>query len=170
MNELALFAGSGGGLLGGLLTGFRTVCAVEIDDYCRRSLFARQIDGSLPNFPIWDDIRTFDGNEWRGRIDVITGGFPCQDLSVAGKGRGLTGERSGLWFHMLRIVREVRPRYVLVENSPRLTSLGLGVVLAGLAEAGYDAEWRVLGADDVGANHRRKRIWIVGVGNSNHDG
>jgi len=161
MNELALFAGAGGGILGGHLLGWRTVAAVEIEDYPRRVLLQRQADGILPRFPIWDDICTFDGKPWRGKVDVVSGGFPCQDISCAGAGAGIDGERSGLWSEMLRVVCEVQPRYVFVENSPMLTIRGLGTVLGGLAEARYDAKWCVLGADDVGAPHRRKRIWIL---------
>lgn len=161
MNELALFAGGGGGILGGHLLGWRTVCAVEIDDYARRVLLARQRDGWLPRFPIWDDITSFDGLPWRGRVDVISGGFPCQDISAAGKGAGITGSRSGLWTHMARIIGEVRPRFVLVENSPLLVSRGLDTVLCDLAALGYDAEWGVVGAHDAGAQHKRDRIWIV---------
>lgn len=161
LRELALFAGAGGGILGGHLLGWRTVCAVEWADYPRRVLLARQRDGILPRFPIWDDVQTFDGNPWRGRVDVVSGGFPCQDISAAGKGAGIDGARSGMWFHMARIVREVRPRFVFVENSPMLTSRGLGRVLGDLAAMGYDAEWGVLGAGDLGAWHQRDRIWIV---------
>ena len=161
MNELALFAGAGGGILAGYLLGWKTVCAVEIEDYPRRVLLQRQKDGLLSRFPIWDDIKTFNGKPWKGRIDIITGGFPCQDISAAGKGKGITGEKSGLWKEMSRVVCEVRPRFVFVENSPILTSRGLGVVLGDLAKMGYDARWCVLGADDVGAMHRRKRIWVL---------
>jgi DNA (cytosine-5)-methyltransferase 1 len=161
VRELALFAGAGGGILGGLLLGWRTVCAVEIDAYCRSVLLARQRDGILQPFPIWDDVRTFDGKPWRGHVDVISGGFPCQDISAAGKGAGITGERSGLWVEMARIVREVGPRFVFVENSPMLTSRGLGCVLGDLAAMGFDARWGVLGAVDAGAPHERERIWIV---------
>src|SRR5690554_6333176 len=161
LRELALFAGAGGGILGGHLLGWRTVCAVEFDPYAASVLAARQNDGILPPFPIWDDVCTFDGKPWRGLVDVVSGGFPCQDISVAGSGAGLDGERSGLWAEMARIIDEVRPRFVFVENSPALTSRGLGRVLGDLAEMGFDAEWGVLGADDVGAPHRRKRIWIV---------
>lgn len=161
VNELALFAGAGGGILGGKLLGWTTVCAVEIDDYARRVLLHQQRQRNLPEFPIWDDICTFDGRPWRGLVDVVSGGFPCQDISAAGKGAGIEGSRSGLWAEMHRIVCEVRPRYVFVENSPMLTSRGLGRVLGDLAESGYDAEWMVLGAADVGAPHRRDRIWIL---------
>ena len=161
MNELALFAGHGGGILGSHLLGWQTVCAVESDDYARRALMARQDDGSLRPFPIWDDVRTFDGKPWTGRVDVISGGFPCQDISVAGKGAGITGERSGLWGEFARIIGEVRPRYVLVENSPALVARGLGTVLGDLATLGFDAQWGVLGAVHAGAPHKRERIWIV---------
>jgi DNA (cytosine-5)-methyltransferase 1 len=165
VNELALFAGAGGGILGGYLLGWRTVCAVEQDPYARSVLLARQNDGTLAPFPIWDDIRTFDGLPWRGAIDVVSGGFPCQDISAAGGGDGLDGERSGLWHEMARVVRQVRPQYVFVENSPILTSRGLHRVLGDLAEMGCDARWGVLGAADVGAPHLRERIWILAYPN-----
>lgn len=161
MNELALFAGAGGGILGGHLLGWRTICAVESDPYAASVLVVRQNDGCLPAFPIWNDVRTFDGRPWRGVVDVVSGGFPCQDISAAGKGAGIDGDRSGLWVEMARIVREVRPRYVFVENSPALTSRGLGRVLGDLAEMGFDAQWGVIGADAAGAPHYRERIWIV---------
>ena len=163
LRELALFAGAGGGILGGHLLGWRCVCAVERDPYARDVLVARQNDGCLPPFPIWNDVCTFDGRPWRGGVDVVSGGFPCQDISAAGKGAGLDGARSGLWREMARIIGEVRPRYALVENSPMLTSRGLGVVLGDLAAMGYDARWGVVGADDAGAPHKRKRIWIVSI-------
>ena len=169
MNELALFAGAGGGILGGKLLGWRTVCAVEWEQYPASVLCARQNDGLLPPFPIWDDVQTFDGKPWRGIVDVVSGGFPCQDISAAGRGAGIDGERSGMWREMARIIREVRPRYAFVENSPMLTSRGLGVVLGDLASMGFDARWGVLGAADVGANHQRDRIWIVGkMANTSH--
>jgi DNA (cytosine-5)-methyltransferase 1 len=181
MRELALFAGAGGGILGGLLLGWRTVCAVEIDPYCRRVLLARQRDGILAPFPIWDDVRTFDGTPWRGHVDVISGGFPCQDISVAGKGAGLSGARSGLWSEFARVIREVRPRFVFVENSPMLVGAGLDRVLADLAALGFDARWGVFSACAVGAPHVRERLFLVadadrfdgaegmGIGNGNQD-
>jgi DNA (cytosine-5)-methyltransferase 1 len=160
MNELALFAGAGGGILGGHLLGWRTVCAVEWEPYPASVLLARQNDGLLPSFPIWDDVQTFDGKPWRGIVDVVSGGFPCQDISAAGRGGGITASRSSMWKHMARIIYEVRPKFVFVENSPMLTSRGLGVVLGDLAKMGFDAEWGVLGAANVGAPHLRERIWI----------
>ena len=161
LNELALFAGAGGGLLASRILGWNTVCAVEIEDYCRRVLLQRQREGHLDPFPIWDDVRTFDGRPWRGKIDVISGGFPCQDISAAGKGEGLAGERSGLVFKMLRIIDEVRPRFVFAENSPLLRTRGLGEIVERLSCMGYVGRVGVLGARHVGAPHRRDRMWIV---------
>ena len=167
MNELALFAGAGGGILGGKLLGWKTVCAVELNAYCARRLMQRQNEGHLPPFPIWDDVRTFDGRPWRGIVDVVSGGFPCQDISVAGSRAGIDGSRSGLWMEMARIIREVRPRFAFVENSPMLTSLGLHRVLADLSEMGFDARWGVISAENTGALHIRERLWIVANTNSN---
>jgi DNA (cytosine-5)-methyltransferase 1 len=133
-------------------------------------LCARQNDKILPPFPIWDDVQTFDGNPWRGIVDVVSGGFPCQDISAAGKGAGIEGNKSSMWKHMARIIGEVRPQYVFVENSPMLTSRGLGVVLADLSKMGFDAKWGVVSAADVGANHLRERIWIRAVCNANNTG
>jgi DNA (cytosine-5)-methyltransferase 1 len=169
LREMALFAGAGGGILGGKLLGWECVCAVEWEPYPAAVLAARQNEGFLPPFPIWDDVQTFDGRPWHGLVDVVSGGFPCQDISAAGKGAGITGERSGMWSHMARIIGEVRPKYVLVENSPVLTSRGLGVVLGDLAAMGYDAEWGVFNALDTGALHQRERIWILAHSNKNDD-
>ncbi|QHD49128.1 DNA cytosine methyltransferase [Vreelandella aquamarina] len=166
MNELALFAGAGGGILGGHLLGWRTVCAVERDAYAAQVLAQRQNDGALAPFPIWSDVCSFDGKPWRGRVDVVSGGFPCQDISAAGKGAGIEGQRSGLWEQMARIIREVQPSYVFVENSPVLTSRGLGRVLGDLAEMGFDAPWGCVSAADLGAHHERERIWIVAYSHS----
>ena len=166
MNELHLFAGAGGGILGGMLLGHTTVCAVELEPYCRKVLLQRQRDGILPKFPIWDDVCTFDGTPWRGKVDVVCGGFPCQDISAAGKGAGITGERSGLWGEMARIIGEIRPQYAFVENSPMLTLRGLDRVLGDLSEMGYDARWGVVGADNAGGDHIRKRIWILAYSGS----
>ena len=166
MNELALFAGAGGGILGGHLLGWRTVCAVEWEAYPASVLLARQNDGILPPFPIWDDVQTFDGKPWRGIVDVVSGGFPCQDISAAGKGAGIDGERSRMWKEMARIIGEVRPKYAFVENSPMLTTRGLGTVLRDLAQLGFNAEWGVLGADNANLPHRRKRIWLLASNSS----
>lgn len=162
LHELHLFAGGGGGILGGILLGHEPVCAVEIKPHCRQTLLQRQRDGILPRFPIWDDVRTFDGTPWRGVADVICGGFPCQDISAANpNGDGLDGVRSGLWKEMARIVCEVRPLYIFVENSPMLTVRGLGSLLCDLAGIGYHAAWDVLGGQEVGCVQQRERIWIL---------
>jgi len=165
MNELALFAGAGGSVLAATLLGWRTVCAVELDAGARRILLDRQRDGVIERFPVWDDVRTFDGKPWRGLVQVITGGFPCQDISQCGAGAGIDGERSGLWMEMARIIREVEPQFVLVENSPMLTSRGLGRVLADLAAMGMDARWGVFRASTIGAAHHRARIYMVAYPN-----
>jgi len=144
-----------------MLLGHRTVCAVEYDAYARSVLLARQNDGTFPAFPVWDDVRTFDGKPWRGIVDCVSGGFPCQDISCAGNGAGLDGERSGLWSEMARIIREVRPRYAFIENSPMLVTRGLDRVLADLAAMGFDARWGIVSAADTGAFHKRERIWIL---------
>ena len=161
LRELALFAGAGGGILAGHLLGWRTICAVERDAYAAGILAQRQNDGCLAPFPIWSDVTTFDGKPWRGRVDVVSGGFPCQDISTSGHKRGIEGERSGLWKEMLRIICEVKPRFVFVENVAALLNRGMGVVLGDLAKAGFDAQWRVLGTSDVGGDQLRERVWIV---------
>lgn len=161
LRELHLFAGAGGGILGGMLLGHTCVCAVEIEPYCRKVLLQRQRDGILPKFPIWDDVKTFDGKPWRGLIDVVCGGFPCQDISVAGRGAGINGKRSGLWIEMSRIVGEIRPRFVFVENTPRLTILGLARVLADLSRMGFNTRHGVLGGFTAGLCVNGKRMWII---------
>lgn len=166
MNELALFAGAGGGILGGHLLGWKTICAVERDAYAAGVLAQRQNDGLLPPFPIWSDVETFDGSVWRGIVDVVSGGFPCQDISLAGKGAGITGARSGLWKEFARIIGEVRPDYAFIENSPALIIRGLDVVLGDLAACGYDAQWLCLSAAQCGAPHVRNRIWILAYARS----
>lgn len=161
VREMALFAGAGGGILGGHILGWRTCVACELAEYPSAVLCARQNEGLLPPFPVWDDIRTFDARPFRGLIDVVSGGFPCQDISLAGTGAGIQGERSGLWQQQSRVIGEVLPPFAFIENSPALTLRGLDRVLADLAALGYDAEWIRLGALDVGAPHIRWRLWIL---------
>ena len=159
MNVLDLFSGIGGFSLGLERAGFRTVAFCEIDPYCRRVLAKH-----WPEVPIYDDVRTVSADRLRAdgiAVDVICGGFPCQDISVAGNGAGLAGERSGLWREYARIIGELRPRYVIVENVSALLSRGLDDVLGDLAALGYDAEWHCIPASAVGAPHRRDRVWIV---------
>ena len=161
LRELALFAGAGGGILGGKLLGWKTVCAVEIEPYAASVLVQRQNDGILPPFPIWDDVCTFDGRPWRGVVDVVSGGFPCQDISCAGKGDGLDGARSGLWKEMRRIIGEVRPAYVFVENSPMLPVRGIEQVLGDMATLGYSCAWGTFSGRHVGAPIERERLFIA---------
>ena len=162
VNVLDLFAGIGGFSLGLKWAGdFRTVCYVEINPYRQKVLQARMQDGWLDPAPIWPDVRTFDGRPWRGHVDLITGGFPCTDISPAGKGAGIDGKQSRLWREYARIIGEVRPRFALVENSSALLGRGLGRVLGDLAEIGYDAEWDCIPASAIGAPHQRDRIWIL---------
>lgn len=151
--------------MAGKLLGWRTKCAVEIDAGARRILLSRQCDGILERFPIWDDVGTFDGKPWKGHIDIITGGFPCQDISICGNGEGIDGKRSGLWNEMARIIREVRPRFVFVENSPAITSRGLGRILRDLAGIGMDARWGMFRASSIGACHHRKRFYLLAYTN-----
>jgi len=173
MNELALFAGAGGGILGSRLLGHRIVCAVEYEPYCIEVLMRRQEEGHLDPFPIWDDVRTFDGKPWSGKVDIVSGGFPCQPFSTAGKREG-EGDERNMWPDTIRVIREVRPAYCFLENVPGLLSARLGdesegfiyyfgSILRDLAESGYDAEWRLLSAAECGAPLKRSRLWIVGT-------
>ena len=162
MNELHLFSGAGGGILGGLLLGHTPVCAVEIEPYCRKVLLQRQRDGILPWFPIWDDVRTFDGKPWRGIADIVCGGFPCQDVSRANKSAvGANGKRSGLWKEFIRIVEETQAPFALIENSPLLNGRGLDNILREIAAIGYNATWDIFSAAECGAPHWRKRFWCL---------
>lgn len=154
LNELALFAGAGGGLLASALLGWTPVCAVELNAYCRRVLVARQDDGSLRPFPIWDDVRTFDGTVWRGSIDVVSGGFPCQAYSTATRGRSTADD---LWPEMRRIVADVAPRYVFAENTSKLA---INHAADDLETMGYKTHCIALAAADLGAPHERKRYWL----------
>ena len=162
---LSLFSGAGGLELGSKLASprFKTVCYVEKETFAQAVLMSRIREGKLDNAPIWDDVSTFDGKLWRGRVDCIAGGFPCQDVSVAGKRAGIKdGNRSGLWKEYARTIYEVGPRIVLVENvTGLLLNGGLGYVLGDLAEMGYDAGWFVFSAAAVEAPHLRERVWIV---------
>jgi len=167
MNELALFAGAGGGILGGHLLGWRTVCAVEKEQYCREVLLRRQRDGVLPLFPIWDDCDTFDGKPWAGCVDIITAGFPCQPFSIAGKLRAGDDKKNG-WPATVRILGEVRPEWALLENVPGLLAGAhgyFGEILGELASIGYDAVWDCFPASAVGAPHRRDRLWVLAHAN-----
>jgi DNA (cytosine-5)-methyltransferase 1 len=155
MNVLDLFSGIGGFSLGLERAGMRTTGFCEIDAFCRRVI--RQ---HWPHVPIYHDIRELRGNAV-GPVDVVCGGFPCQDISLAGKGAGMAGQRSGLWSEYARIVGELRPRYVIVENVAALLHRGLDVVLGDLATLRFDAEWHCIPACAIGAPHVRDRVWII---------
>ncbi len=135
-----------------------TIAFCEIEPFCQAVLAKH-----WPNVPIFKDITKLSGADIEaiGGCDVICGGFPCQDISTAGKGAGIEGSRSGLWKEYARLIGELKPRYVIVENVAALRSRGLGVVLRDLAALGYDAEWHCIPASAIGARHRRDRIWIV---------
>lgn len=159
LRVLDLFSGIGGFSLGLQRAGFRTAAFCEIEPFCRRVL-ARH----WPGVPCYGDVRTLTGDRLRAggiSVDIICGGFPCQDISLAGKGAGLAGERSGLWREYARIVGEVRPRFVLMENVAALLGRGFGDVLGDLAALGYDAEWNCIPAGWIGAPHHRDRVWLV---------
>ncbi|MCK4470467.1 MAG: DNA cytosine methyltransferase [Anaerolineae bacterium] len=166
MHELALFAGAGGGLLATKwLLGWRTVCYVENATYPVKVLKARIKDNLLDDAPIWGNVRTFDGHPWRGCVDIITAGFPCQPFSRAGKGLAEQDNRN-LWPDTIRIIREVRPRWVLLENVPRLLSHAYARRIFGdLAQSRYDCRWDCIPASAIGANHQRDRLWIVAYAN-----
>ena len=163
MNVLDLFAGIGGFTLGLERAGFTTVAFCEIDSYAQKVL-----KKNWPGVPIYDDVRQITAARLISdgiRVDVITGGFPCQDLSLAGNQAGIEGERSGLWSECARLLGEVRPRYAIFENVPNLLNGGDGNwfkrVLWDISKVGYDAEWHCIRASDIGAPHRRERIWII---------
>jgi DNA (cytosine-5)-methyltransferase 1 len=156
---LDLFSGIGGFSLGLERAGMQTVAFCEIEPFCRKILRKH-----WPSVPIYEDVTKLTAKQLTTdgiSVDVICGGFPCQDISTAGKGAGIGGERSGLWKEYARLIGQLRPRYVIVENVSALLGRGLSVVLGDLAEIGYDAEWHCIPASAVGAPHRRDRVWII---------
>jgi DNA (cytosine-5)-methyltransferase 1 len=162
LKVLDLFSGIGGFSLGlERAGGFETVAFCEIDKKARLVLKKH-----WPDVPIFEDVTTLTGDQINGKVDVIAGGFPCQDISLAGKGAGLTGARSGLWYEYHRLIKEIRPSWVIAENVSALRSRGLDDVLRSLAEIGYDAEWHCIPAAAVGAPHQRDRIWVIAYPNS----
>jgi DNA (cytosine-5)-methyltransferase 1 len=159
VNVLDLFSGIGGFSLGLERAGMTTVAFCEVDPYARRVLAKH-----WPSVPCYGDIRELTAAQLGAdgiSADVICGGFPCQDISVAGLQKGITGERSGLWAEIARLVREIRPKFVLVENVAALLFNGLGDVLRDISALGYDAEWHCIPASAVGAPHGRDRVWIL---------
>jgi DNA (cytosine-5)-methyltransferase 1 len=153
VNVGSLFTGIGGIDLGLERAGMRVAWQCENDPFCRRVL-----ERHWPDVPCYSDVRTLHAPE---RVDVLAGGFPCQDLSTAGLRAGIDGERSGLWAEFARLIRELRPRFVLVENVPGLLPRGMGRVLGDLADVGYDADWDCIPAAALGAPHLRARIFIL---------
>jgi DNA (cytosine-5)-methyltransferase 1 len=169
MRELSLFTGAGGGVYGSILLGHRVMGYVENDPHCQRVIAQRIADGIFDRAPIFGDIRAFSAEgyarSYRGMVDLVSGGFPCQPFSVVGKRAGKDDARN-MWPATLDTVRAIRPRWCFFENVPGLVSSGyFGEILGGLAALGFDAEWTVLGADDCGAPHRRKRLWILAYSN-----
>lgn len=169
MNELALYAGAGLGLLASKwLLGHRIVCYVERDPYRVEVLKARIRDGLLDDAPIWNDVRTFDGKPWCGCVDIVSAGFPCQPFAAGGKHRRDEDERNG-WPDTIRVIREIKPRWVFLENSPNLLSVSrkygkapyIETIIEELSEAGYVGAWGCLSASTLGAYHKRERVWIV---------
>ena len=171
---LSLFSGIGGLDLAVKLVfpQARTVAYVERESYCQRVLVERFKDKTLDEGVIWNDITSFDGKPWCGIVDCIIGGFPCQDISTAGKKAGIKeGNRSGLFYQYLRLIDEIRPKFVFVENvSGLLDNRAMGVVLGELAERGFDAEWGMFSAGQVGSSHQRDRVFVLAYSNSNESG
>lgn len=151
---LSLFAGIGGFDLGFARAGMTTVRFVEIDPFCQKVLRKH-----WPDVPITGDITTAEFT--KGEADVVCGGFPCQGLSIAGKHKGLSDARSALWEEFVRAIRTILPQYVVMENSDKLVSRGLEKILGALAEIRYDAEWGIIRAAALGAEHHRARWWMV---------
>ena len=165
MKVLDLFSGIGGFSLGLERAGMETVAFCEFDKHAQKVL-----NKHWPDVPIYEDVRTLDGKQFRRSVDVVCGGFPCQDLSTAGKKAGFDGERSSLYREMLRIISECLPRYAIFENVTGLlageSGRWFGQFLYDLAEIGYDAEWHCIPASELGANHHRDRVWIIAYPNS----
>lgn len=151
----SLFSGIGGFDVAARWMGWRTVWVSEIDQFCNVVLAHH-----FPDAPNHGDITAIDFTTVEP-VDVLVGGFPCQDISIAGRKEGITGSRSGLWKEYVRAICELRPRYVVVENVSAIRHNGIDTVLRDLAEVGYDAEWSCFGAENVGAPHKRERFWLL---------
>jgi len=160
LNGLDLFTGIGG-LAVALSPWVRPITYVELDPYCQEVLKERMQTGDLPHAPIWDDVTTFTGKPLEGLVDIITAGWPCQDLSIVKVGDGLDGERSGLFFDVIRLAKKIKPRFIFFENVPAIRTRGLHTVGYQLANAGYDCRWGVVSAFEVGAPHKRDRWFCL---------
>lgn len=162
---LDLFSGIGG-ISEALKDYVRPICYCENDPYAAGVLFSRMLDGAIPKAPIFPDVRNLNKRILKADIDIIYGGFPCQDISVAGRGKGLGGEQSSLFFEVVRLVRELRPTFIFLENSPAITGRGLSEVTAKISAMGYDCRWTVLSAAETGAPHLRERWWLLAYADS----
>jgi DNA (cytosine-5)-methyltransferase 1 len=161
INGLDLFSGIGGISLA-LKDWVRPIAYCEIDPYCQGILLTRIANKDLYAAPIWDDIKTLSlGPAIREHIEIIAGGFPCQDISIARVGKGLEGERSGLFFEIVRLAKEIRPKFIFLENVPAITTRGGLQVVKTFAEMGYDCRWCVISAESVGAKHKRERWFLL---------
>ena len=159
MNGLDLFSGIGG-ISYALRDYVRPVAYCEIDRYCQGVLLSRMASEDIDNAPIWDDITTLEPKGIEA-IDIIFGGFPCQDISIAGLGKGLAGERSGLFYEIVRLAKEIKPKFIFLENVPAITSRGGLQVVREITEMGYDCRWCVISAASVGALHKRERWFLL---------
>ena len=169
IHMLSICSGIGGLDLGvKVATGARTICYVEREAFAASVIVARMEDQSLDQAPIWDDLTTFDGRPWRGKVDCIIAGFPCQPVSHAGKRAGQDDQR-WIWSDIVRIIREVRPRFIFLENVSGILSLGAGAVLGSLARMGFDAEWGVVSARGVGAPHQAEKVVLPGLHRATND-
>lgn len=164
IHGLDLFSGIGG-ISQALAPWVRTVTYCERERYAQGVLLSRMSKGQIDSAPIWDDVTTLT-HELLPRIDIISGGFPCQDLSVAGHGRGLEGSRSGLFFEIVRLARDLRPRFLFLENVPAIRTRGLHSVVQELTKIGFDCRWTMLSASEVGAKHKRERWFLLANSNS----
>lgn len=163
---LDLFSGYGGISLA-LSNWVRPIAYCEIDRYARSILFSRMSEGALPIAPVWDDVQTLKRDTLPITPEIIYGGFPCQDISVAGHGKGLAGERSGLFYEIVRLTKEINPRFVFLENVAAIRTRGLHDVVRTFTEIGYDCRWTCLSARSVGANHKRERWFMLAYANNN---
>lgn len=169
LHGLDLFSGIGGNSLA-LREYVKTIAYCEADQHAQSVLLSRMSDGSIERAPIWDDITGLGREHFDMPIDIIVAGFPCQDISLAGLGAGLGGKRSGLFFEIMRLAKELKPTFIFLENVPAIRTRGLDRVIQELAQAGYDSRYGFLSAFDVGAPHKRERWFLVAYSNSRRDG
>src|ERR1700722_15681297 len=166
INGLDLFSGIGG-LSIALNEWVRPIAYCEIDPYCQAVLLSRISNGLFPNAPIWDDIKTlsYDGRNWPG-IDIIYGGFPCQDISIAGTKKGLDSDRSGLFFHITRLVNQIKPKFVFLENVSNVVKIGGNQIIKEFESLGMACRWACLSAQNCGALHKRDRWFLLAYSDS----